>query len=29
MEQDLRKLFETERDKKYRMKEGHEARFME
>lgn len=29
MEQDLRKLFETERDKKFRLKEGHEARFME
>ncbi len=29
MKQDLRKLFETERDKKYRLKEGHEARFME
>ncbi|MBT8321680.1 MAG: hypothetical protein KJO90_08460 [Eudoraea sp.] len=29
MEQDLRKLFETERDKKYRLKEGHEARFMD
>ena len=28
MEQDLRKLFEKEREKKYRLKEGHEARFM-
>ncbi len=29
MEQDLRKLFETERDKKFHLKKGHEARFME
>ncbi|MCX2720445.1 hypothetical protein [Lentiprolixibacter aurantiacus] len=29
MEQDLRKLFETERDKKFQLKEGHEDRFME
>ncbi len=29
MEQDLRKLFKTEREKKFRLKEGHEARFMQ
>ena len=29
MEQDLRKLFDGEREKEHHMKEGHEARFME
>ena len=29
MSQDLRKLFDKEREHKYRMKEGHEERFME
>ncbi len=29
MEQDLRKLFETEREKKFQLKEGHEDRFMD
>ena len=29
MSQDLRKLFDKEREQKYRMKEGHEERFME
>lgn len=28
MKQDLRKLFETERERQFRMKDGHEARFM-